>query len=146
MEIMKLDIDVIEYDASRTETGFSTGGEIFLTVGQVYFPSEHWYDMVFFDLKLWVPSVLSFMSGHTDSCVLRFMDGPYSVKMIRRDGEVFASCWHDNQQTVHSVLIDPYVLIKSVIKTLRKYDYFLYEHGHEPLFQEEINKLKDIPQ
>lgn len=142
---MRLFIEKLEFDPNREAQGYSIGGELYFCLDDGFFPGDKWYDMAYSDLKIWIPALLSFGMDHTDSCRFNFMDGPYAVRLDRtEDGTVFASCLCDGVPKLRQIKVDPRELIKSVLVCCRKYDRFLYEHGKENHFSEEIKKLKTI--
>ena len=142
---MRLYLEYLEFDPNREDQGYSIGGELYFSLDDRFFPGENWYDMAYFDLKTWIPALLSFGMKHTDSCFFNFMDGSYAVRMDRtEDGTIFASCLYDGVPKLRQMKVDFRELIKSFLSCCRKYDRFLYEHGKEHCFFEEIKKLKTI--
>lgn len=144
METMILHMDQIDFNDSRISKGFSTGGTLYVSVGDTFFPEESWYDMIWEDLHTWLPGIISFAGNHTDSCVLDFMDGPYQVKFMRRgDGSVGVICSRNQTEEI-SCDIDFPIFARSVIQCLRKYDRMLFENGKPLTFSEECRKLKSL--
>lgn len=138
---MEMILNSIDYAQDRPENGYSSGGELYFSLEDRYFPAEHWYDCAYLDLRTWLPRMISFGGNHTDSCVLSFMDGPYTIRLNRReDGAVFAVFLRE-----HTILsqynMDLRRLLKSVLAACRKYDRFLHENGKMNVFQEEIKTL-----
>lgn len=139
MTEMCLHLDGLSFDASRCNAGYTVGGILFVTIGDTAFPCEEWYDLVFIDLKSWIPSILSFGSNHTNSCLLSFMDGPYQIKLLRSiDNKVLASCIPNHHTEIQNKEIDFLSFLKSVAKCVREYDRFLHINGSNSLFREEI--------
>jgi len=144
---MQVCLDEIDFAPERTKDGFSSGGELYFTIDDEFFPEEHWYDYAYLDLKLWLPRICSFGSNHTDSCELSFMDGPYSIRLNRReDGSVCVNCLRNSITIISRQNVNLLYLFKSLLSCCRKYDRFLHENQKEPQFREEIillNKLLD---
>ena len=141
---MEMILNHIEFTENRPRDGYSSGGELYFSVGDRCFPAEYWYDSAWQDLKIWVPWLISFGSNHTDSCALSFMDGPYTIRLNRRvDGVVFADFLRENTiLSQHNV--DLHRLLKSVLAACRKYDRFLFENRKTNAFQEEIKTLMKL--
>lgn len=93
---MRLFLDEMDFHCVN-----SVGGELYLSIGDAFFPEDKWYDMAAVDFENWLPALLSFAQGHTDSCVLCFMDGPYKAKLIRHvSGTVTVTCLRDSVVTI----------------------------------------------
>jgi hypothetical protein len=142
---MELILDAVDFAEDHPMNGFSSGGELYFTVGDVFFPAEHWYDCAYTDLQIWLPRLISFGSNHTDSCELDFMDGPYTLRLCRQeDGFIRADCLQDHCCIRSEKNVDLRTLFKSVLSCCRKYDRFLYEKGINNFFQQEINILMTL--
>jgi len=95
-------------------------GTIYLTIGDTCFPDGGWFDLISTDLENWIPKLLSFAKGHTDSCSLDFADGPYRVLLIRDSaGEVFVTCYEDNRKVINNKAIHLPEFLVSCAKGLR---------------------------
>ena len=142
---MEIILEKMQLATDRPSDGYTTGGELYLRIGDSYFPEEHWYDCAYINLKKWIPALISFGRQHTDRCQLNFMDGPYSVQLSRKDNcSVDAQCFenHTCVNCLHG--IDLTRLLKSAMISCRRYDRFLYENGYNALFQTETRKIKEI--
>ena len=140
---MQLYLEDLEFAPDQIKRGFSTGGALFVSIGNTYFPQENWYDMAWLDLKYWIPRLVSFCSNHTDSCQMPFMDGPYTIKLTRTKNNIIqAAClYYDTTMIPHTEIVLSKFIV-SVIRCCRKYDRFLYENGKPAQFAEEIKQLK----
>lgn len=139
---MELILNSIDFAENRPSDGFSSGGELYFAVGDGFFPSEHWYDCAYLDLKTWLPRLISFGSNHTDRCELPFMDGSYAVRLIRNNDRIIHADFMSNAKIIISQQdADISLLLKSALSCCRKYDRFLYENGKSNRFQEEIKTL-----
>ena len=139
---MELILNSIDFAENRPSDGYSSGGELYFTVGEGFFPSEHWYDCAYLDLKTWLPRLISFGSNHTDSCELSFMDGSYAVRLIRnKDGIIQVDFMSNAKISISQQDADISLLLKSALSCCRKYDRFLYENRKSNRFQEEIKTL-----
>ena len=142
---MELILNSIDFAENRPSDGFSSGGELYFAVGEGFFPSEHWYDSAWLDLKTWLPRLISFGSNHTDSCELPFMDGPYTLRLIRQKDGTIHTDFLFNTAVVRSLQdLNVRLLLKSALSCCRKYDRFLYENGKSNRFQEEIKTLTKL--
>ena len=143
MTDMRLHLEDLVYDASRSNTGYTVGGNFYVTIDDTAFPGEEWYDTVFTDLKSWIPGLISFGSNHTDSCLLSFMDGPCQIRLLRRkDGKIVVSCIRDNHTEIHNAEIHFPSFLKSEAKCTREYDRFLFTNGSASMFHAEISGIK----
>ena len=84
----------------------SGGGRIWLQIGTECFPEEGWYDLPGILLEYWRRDLRAFADGVTASCKLGFMDGPYCVRLHRKDGRVYASCMEHDRIVIDSVSVD----------------------------------------
>ena len=115
MTDMRLHLENLAYDASRCNAGYTVGGILYVTVGDTAFPCEEWYDIVFTDLKFWIPRIISFGSNHADTCLLPFMDGSCQIRLLRdSDGKIFVGCIRNNHTEIQSIQIDFPSFLKSV--------------------------------
>ena len=108
------------------EMGASRGGRIWLSIGEVCFPEEGWYDLPGVLLERWMPQLESFFLGNTDSCELGFMDGPYKVRLRRTEGRTNVSCLYQKRIVVQDTQIDPDGFRESVKKAVRYYERMKY--------------------
>ena len=141
---MELFLSDLQFDSARESNGFSLGGKLYLALDGEHFPEENWYDMAYLDLKNWSSALISFARSHTDSCVLSFMDGPYVLRLFRRESEIFAVGYRDHRAVTGEVTIEIAELIGSFARCYRTYDRFLYQNGKDGLFSEEIRIFKSI--
>ena len=142
---MELTLNSIDFAENRPLDGYSSGGELYFAVGDGFFPSEHWYDCAYLDLKTWLPRLISFGNNHTDSCELPFMDGSYAVRLIRnKDGIIQVDFMSNAKIIISQQDADISLLLKSALSCCRKYDRFLYENGKSNRFQEEIKTLTKL--
>ena len=142
---MEMILNHIEFAENRPLDGYSIGGELYFSVGDSYFPVEHWYDFAFRDLKTWMPGLISFGSNHTDSCEFSFMDGPYTIGLTRRgDGVVRAEFLRNHIVVDSEQDVDMHTLLESALSCCRIYDRFLYDNGAPNQFTDEIRMLKTI--
>ncbi len=145
MTDMRLHLEDLDYDASRCNAGYTVGGIFYVTVGNTAFPCDEWYDIVFTDLKTWIPRIISFGSNHTDTCLLPFMDGSCQIRLFRdSDGQILVSCIRDHHAEIQNLPIDFLTFLKSVSKCAREYDRILYINGSTSLFRNEIAGLKAL--
>ena len=141
---MEMILNHIEFAENRPRDGYSSGGELYFVVGDVSFPAEHWYDCAYLNLKTWLPRLISFGSGHADSCALSFMDGPYTLRLNRREDGSISADFLREQKTILQQTVDLRTLLKSVLSVCRKYDRFLYENGKMNEFHEEIKTFMKL--
>ena len=142
---MELMLNFVDYAENRPLDGYSSGGELSFAVDGKFFPAEHWYDCVYADLKIWLPQLISFGSGHTDSCEFSFMDGPFAVRLSRlSDGSVYAVFLRHQKVADAAHNVDMSMLLKSALSCCRKYDRILHENGQINQFSDEIRMLMKL--
>lgn len=107
------------------ETGTLKGGRIWLDFGEEHFPEEGWYDLPGILLEIWLPVLQSFADGHTDTCKLSFMDGPYAFRLCRAGENVSVICT-ERGRTVLERQVDFPGFQDSVKKCVRYYDRMQY--------------------
>ena len=145
MDTINLVLENLQYDESREIQGYCAGGEIYIASENAAFPAENWYDLPFSVLESFVPQLVSFAMCNTDSCLLRFMDGPYSLSLNRDSLGKIATYCKENHTVIHSwEEIDFLTFLRSIISCLHAYDRFLYENGKPNHFSQEIITLKQI--
>lgn len=130
-------------DLKQTVSGVD--GELYFAVDEAFFPAENWREPVSTILELWIPGFLSFAQGHTDICLLEFMDGPYCMKLNRdNSGALQASFFRDSKVICSEFEIDQSDLTHSVLRCLRTYDRTLYGWGQSPRWTKEQSVLKQL--
>lgn len=135
--ILHLD-DITHYDSN------STGGTLYVSYGDSFFPEESWYDLVSVDLKRWMPALISFGANHSDMCNLEFMDGPYCIRLMRQENNKVVAKFYDSNKLIDQTEVDILSFLASVTACCRKFDRSLYENGYDSQFSEEIRSLKGI--
>lgn len=139
MEQLKLQLD----DLKQTLTGVD--GELYFTVGAKCFPGEYWREPVSVVLEQWIPGFLSFMQGHTDVCLMEFMDGPYAVKLNRDNFATVRGVFlRDSPRVGTELPVDLRELTQSVLKALRTYDRNMHQWGHPPRWIKEQAVLNQL--
>lgn len=145
MDEMLLHMDSLDFDSGRASEGFSVGGIIYVTIGDLCFPEARWYDMVYADLKSWLPRLISFAYNHTNTCVFEFMDGPYQLKLFRHtDNIITVTCLEGKKLLIAQTEIDFQTFLKSTAQCVRMYDRTLYENKKHMLFANELKDLRSI--
>lgn len=120
-------------------------GVMYFDSGDLCFPSEGWREPVSIVMDQWITGLLSFLLGHTDSCLLDFMDGPCCVKLIRDDsGAVMASFFRNSRKTGRERTIDPAELTRSIRRALRTYDRTMYQWGQPPRWVKELSVFDQL--
>ena len=141
---MILHLDKIDYDPARVVKGYPVGGFIYVSIDDASFPEENWYDMVSVDFENWLPRLISFSSGHTDTCILTFMDGPYQIQLLRQDrGTVSAQCIRDHKVLIFKESVDFDVFIASVVRCVRQYERVLHENRQPSQYGNLLAMLKE---
>ena len=131
-------------DEKISENNTIVGGEIYLQIGDQFFPEEQWYDCASILLDHWIPLITSFLHGSTQSCKLAFMDGPCHV-LLRRlsDSSVAVDCFYDQKKVLSDAVIDPILFADSVAKAANRYCRLLHLQGREDtVVSASLQKLK----
>ena len=117
---MQLFMDHIHVHQSPTAHGVSVDGNICVLSGNRFFPEENWFDLVLTDLIQWLPALISFKDGHSDSCLLPFMDGPAEIRLRRSDKLVSAEFIWNHHTEYQKEEIDFQGFVNSVVKAARQ--------------------------
>ena len=127
---MILHLDQI--DANSLTNHSNVGGNIYLQVGQIYFPEENWYDIASLLLEQWIPAILSFSKNHTNACKLIFYDGPCCAVLCRNvDDRITVKCFYDQKIDIAETAIDFPLFLKSVVKAGNKFCRLLHLQGRK---------------
>ena len=137
---MKLHLDDIRI-RNDSERGLFIDGCIYVSINDVYFPSDHWFDLVSVDLEHWIPDLISFSNEHTDIINFRFMDGPFQIRLSRsNDGAVRANLL-EYQKLIMTANIDFSEFLRSVVKCLNKLGTVMYHSDQKKSYSLEIARL-----
>lgn len=117
---------------------------LFFAAGDEFFPEADWVDLVSADLELWIPGLTSFFTGHTDFCCLDFMDGPFSLQLLRSGNGVRARFLKNGTDCLPECTPDEPYLIRSVVKALRGFNRARFEAGEESLYVKETAILNQL--
>lgn len=132
MEYMTLNLEQIRFLFDHDTVGFRASGVLYIEIGGICFPDEQWYDLVSVDFEMWMPQLMSFGFGHSDCCLLQFMDGPCCIKLLRQSqGKVIATCLWNHKVEISEVEIDFLSFIKSVAACIKKMNRAIYEADRE---------------
>ena len=127
---MTLHLDRI--DAELSDVHSDIGGNIYLQIGQDYFPEENWYDYASMILEQWIPGLISFAGNSTNACKLRFYDGPcYALLCRTEDSVVTVKCFYGRKIVIEETLIDFPSFVKSVVKAGNRFCRMLHLQGRE---------------
>src|SRR6266566_4616161 len=102
--------DSIEVSSHNRATGV-----IYFADGQTSFPEAGWNDFVDVLLLEWIRQLLDFVFGKREQVTLRFMDGPFAVRLTRKAGGCRAHFEHGNGNVVRENSIEVAELIRSVV-------------------------------
>lgn len=120
-------------------------GFIYVSVAETYFPSYRWFDLVSAVLEHWIPGLLSFARGNTDSCTLLFFDGPYQIRLDRNaEGEVSVACLDDNRVMIAKHSVDFPIFLLSCSKAVGNLATEIYRADPSNRFTQEILQLGKI--
>ena len=76
----KLRLTVCEFDSLSST--FPLWSKIYVTLDDIDFPSEHWYDATSSILEMWIHQVNSLICGSQRHAKLFFMDGDYYIDIL----------------------------------------------------------------
>jgi hypothetical protein len=106
------------------------------------FPDTDWLDYIANRLDYWMPQLISFLTRHTDSCRLDFMDGPYFVVLQWVNSEAIARFMKNGNQMCLDVTVDLRELAQSVVVCIRAWNRYLHLQGEESQYLRELKLLK----
>lgn len=102
-------------DDLRFISGDSIDGDIFLRLGDVFFPEYKWFDLVSSVLEMWSMEICSFCLFQKNTIRLSFMDGPFFALVQRRKGEVVAGLYEAGKLVQPEQIIDCNYFITELI-------------------------------
>lgn len=76
---------VSEFDAFSSK--FPLWSKIYVTLGEVAFPSTNWFDATSSVLEMWMDQVIGLICGTTTHAQLHFMDGAYYIDIVAHSSE-----------------------------------------------------------
>lgn len=142
MEKMILHLEEIDFDPDSEPEKCTIGGVIYFTIGDTYFPEAQWYDLISRDFSEWIPRLLSFAEGHTDSCEFAFMDGPYRILLKRLPSvRVLAVATSHRNAPVFEAEIDFAGFLASAAKCVRRLGKRIHEKDSQKKYPSEISRL-----
>lgn len=93
MEAVKLQSSVDSLERSKNN---AITGIIFFEFGDYQFPDAHWNDFVVVILHWWVSALKDLSLGNSDKTEMRFMDGPFYVKLYKKNKDLISiECFSD---------------------------------------------------
>lgn len=99
---------------NRSSLG-SVSGEIYLQMGNSFFPEKHWSDLVVPVAAEWVRATANIIFGNSTWEEVFFMDGPFSVKLaIETDNSIRLDLLGPQRYPVGHTVIDAADLFRSV--------------------------------
>jgi hypothetical protein len=110
----------------------AVGGNIYLQIGDAYFPEEDWYDYASLILEQWIPAIRSFANHCTDVCKLTFYDGPcYAVLRRNLDAAITVKCVHDEKTVIEERIIDFPIFLNSLVRAGNKFCRLIHLKGRK---------------
>lgn len=142
MEQLRLHLKDVDFEPSQVNKRLSVGAVLYVSVGDKFFPTDQWYDMLSFNFETWISGLLSFAEHHTDSCVLLFMDGPYQLKLERQSLSVVKAFFYkDHKEQIPQTEIDFADFLASVAKCVRSLATSIYMKDEHHVFRNQIANL-----
>lgn len=125
---MILHLDQIDTNLSILHS--NVGGNIYLQIGQDYFPEENWYDYASLILEKCIPGIISFSQNSTDICKLDFYDGPcYALLRRNMDSLITVTCFYGQKTVIEETAVDFPAFVKSVVKAGNQFCRMLHLQG-----------------
>lgn len=123
------------------DSRLSLEGCIWLESEDLCFPGQGWFDRVSVLLEHWLPELLSFSCVHTDSCELVFMDGPYTMKLVRRNFNDVYAVFVEDGKILGEISVDYEKFLLSTAKAINGLATQVYRGDPENQYQNEIVQL-----
>jgi hypothetical protein len=111
----KLEVDVARVE--RTSTGLVDAG-VRVRVAEITFPHEDWTDFAVLVVAWWAEALVRILNGDSMKEEIRFMDGPYVVRVERTTNDAWRLELVDDFQVRrvrHAAVVDPVPLVASVV-------------------------------
>jgi hypothetical protein len=107
-------------------------GVIFVKSGDVSFPDAHWTDFIVTILGWWANTLKTFDFKTKETATLRFMDGPFEIRLRPVDGErleiefveagITSRVVHQTQITLETLRIEIYSAIATVVQKCASFE------------------------
>lgn len=116
-----MEVARVEVDASRaSQTGMArlVFAPVRIDVGGVAFPSAGWTDFAVNVVAWWADALVRILDGDSMKEEIRFMDGPYVVRVERTTNDAWRLELVDDlplRRVRHAAVVDPVPLVASVV-------------------------------
>jgi len=121
---------------------FPFGGQIYVKAGNIYFPSNGWYDLPSSVLSMWLWRTAEFISDKEQSPYdLHFMDGPYLIRLSPTNQKNIVSAMFIRNDTIVTAVIeeiDFQAFVQQLLDVVQK----LIEDERASNFISAIDRLK----
>lgn len=128
MDRLALVVDANSIQRNRNDN--VTGG-IHLQIGETHFPSATWQDFPVIIVAWWAQALTALLGGSVDVQDLRFMDGPFFVRVTPLEaGRVQVECWDSQRRDPkNSTTLEVSDLVLAVLKGAARLEAYCVEHG-----------------
>lgn len=121
------------------KSGSFTGWLYFELDNEVYFPEEEWDDFINIVLNWWIEGFLSFVNSKSDFFEIDFMDGPYSMKIVKKSNiDIELSCFRNDKEVQDKYYTSIESFLDNLILITKDILNFYYKENYN---NEEIEKL-----
>ncbi len=113
MAAVQVDVSRVE----RTSAGLVDAG-IHVRMDDVAFPHEAWTDFAVVVIGWWTEALIKLLDGDLSTQEVRFMDGPYLVRIAPADGDRWQLQFVEALRVPrvrHHGVVDPVHLVESVV-------------------------------
>jgi hypothetical protein len=131
----------VELDAAELTASGAVVAPLWLEIGDVKFPEVGWYDFPVPVLGWWIEALRELVSSTSDEATLRFMDGPFEVRLTRSGALATAAFLRRERGHGPEAMIDPRELLASVTARARALVSALERQG---LSSSQLGRLKEL--
>ena len=116
MNAMKIHIDALDICSISGNDNYAVWGNIYISINDVCFPDNEWFDAVSSILDMWTSVIIEFVSKKKKQCVLHFMDGPFLLILSKTNRDYIAiSCKDGDGKEIATTVITTYELLQSLL-------------------------------
>lgn len=107
---------LIVSDFSPHQYSYPLWSVIYVKIADVCFPDDKWWDATSSVIDMWIGSVYSLLCGSIDRCSLSFMDGDYTIDIVRTEKHIMRVTWfHGNTKVAYFEEVDLLYFVRQLL-------------------------------
>lgn len=135
---------VVEYETlHQSKSGTITGVMYFDSLSE-QFPEAGWNDFIVVVMGWWIPELASLTNGSANTAELSFMDGPYTLKVVKTENGDFSLFRTDGKQSIQFVTLSKIDFEKFVVRLKKSARKIVEECEKKSWKSDDLSTLKQI--